>query len=73
MPGKPANDNQACPSCGSARLEWERDNGWLTHGTRHLRCQSCGDAATSKVAPWTWVMFAIALAAAAWGWVVVAN
>lgn len=29
MRGKPANDNDACPSYGSANLQWEQDNVWI--------------------------------------------
>lgn len=64
---KPANDNKRCPSCGSRNLRWEADRGWFTHGTRYLRCQSCGDCADTRVPVWTWAMFGIAAAAASWG------
>ena len=64
---------ETCRSCQSRNLRWESDNGWLTHGTKHLRCQSCGDTITSKVALWTWAMLAIALAAAVWGWIIVSR
>jgi len=69
MRGKPANDNDACPSCGSAALQWEQDNGWITRPVRYLRCTMCGDGVRTAVPGWVWIMYAIALAAAVCGWV----
>lgn len=68
-PMKSDNDNDACPSCGSAALQWERDNGWITRPVRYLRCKSCGDCVRTEVPGWVWIMYAIALAAAVWGFV----
>lgn len=70
---KPANDNEACPSCGSGRLLWEQDNGWITRPIRYLRCQSCGECARTQVPGWVWLMYGIALVAAVWGWFVVVR
>lgn len=66
---KPANDNRRCTDCGGQDLRWENDKGWLFHGVRYLRCQRCLNSVASHIPAWTWVMFAIALAAAVWGWI----
>ena len=67
MRGKPANDNDVCPTCRRGWLQWEPDNGWITRPIRYLRCQSCGDCVRSELPAWGWAMYAIALAAAVWG------
>lgn len=62
---------EACRSCGSRDLEWQVDRGWVTGSWRWLRCKDCGDTARLIVPAWTWALYAIAAAAAIWGWVVV--
>jgi hypothetical protein len=65
----PANDNDACPSCGSSALQWQQDNGWVTRPVRYLRCTMCGDSVRTELPGWAWIMYLIALAAAVWGFV----
>lgn len=73
MTKQPANDNDSCPSCGSGRLEWQPDNGWITRPIRYLRCTDCGDCARSELPMWGWAMYGIALAAGVWGWILVVR
>lgn len=70
---KAANENDRCKSCASTRLEWVRDNGWVTGSWSYLRCKSCGDCIRTRIPVWFWLMMAIALAAAVCGWVVVSR
>ena len=64
---------ESCKRCGSHELQWRNDNGWITRPWRYLECQKCGDTVRTSVPGWTWLMYAIALVAAVWGWIVVAG
>lgn len=66
-----ANIIETCRNCGSRHLEWQRDNGWVTGSWRWLRCKNCGDGLQLEVPAWTWALYAIAAAAAIWGWLVI--
>lgn len=63
------NTIDTCRNCGSRNLEWQKDNGWVTGAWWYLRCKMCGDSVRMRVPWWWWLsFFAIATAAAVWGW-----
>jgi len=60
-----------CRSCGSRRLQWERDVELLTGSWRWLRCKSCGDGVRLLIPDGTWALYTVAIAMIVWAlWVV---
>jgi hypothetical protein len=57
-----------CKECGNTHLQWERITNFLLWDWRVLRCRRCLDAVRVRVPLSTWILYAIAFAAAVWGW-----
>lgn len=67
-PAMTSHNVKPCRWCGSDRLEWVPDEGWFTGSVRRLWCVACGDVQRTVAGASTWIMFAIAAAAAFAGW-----
>jgi hypothetical protein len=60
-----------CEACGSPNVEWRKEEGFFKGTQRYRHCRQCLGEFRGNLSLSTWIFFAIALAAAVWGWVAV--